>query len=123
MINLQQVGLELLVYQDIEAKEFEAGPVAGMGGGASLVGVSKLRLHTQQGLNDHVLNRGLQLPDVMPGLLQILIDVFQCPLELRLILGGKLLTILVNSIVSQVNEQILAPARRGRDVFLCGKAT
>jgi hypothetical protein len=59
MINLQQEGLELLVYQDIEAKEFEAGPVAGMGGGAGLVGMSQLRLHTQQSLNDHVLNRGL----------------------------------------------------------------
>jgi hypothetical protein len=46
MINLQQVGLEILVYQDIEAKKFEAGAVAGMGG-CRLVGVSQLRLHTQ----------------------------------------------------------------------------
>jgi len=40
MIYLQQVGLEFLIYQDIEAKKFEAGPVTGMGGGAGLVGMS-----------------------------------------------------------------------------------
>jgi hypothetical protein len=39
MINLQQIGLEFLVYQDIEAKEFEAGPIACMCGRACLVGV------------------------------------------------------------------------------------
>jgi hypothetical protein len=47
MIHLQQIGLELLVYQDIEAKEFEAGPVAGMCGSACLVGVGQLWLHTE----------------------------------------------------------------------------
>ena len=47
VINLQQVGLEFLVYQDIEAKKLEAGPVAGMGGGAGLVGMSQLRLNTK----------------------------------------------------------------------------
>ena len=47
VIDLQQVRLEFLVYQDIEAKKLEAGPVAGMGGGAGLVGMSQLRLNTK----------------------------------------------------------------------------
>jgi hypothetical protein len=47
MIHLKQIGLEFLVYQDIEAKQFEAGPIACMCRRACLVGVGQLRLHTE----------------------------------------------------------------------------
>ena len=53
-----------------------------MCGRACFIGVGQLRLHTQQCLNDHISDCDLQLPDVVPRLLQILIDVLKGPLEL-----------------------------------------
>lgn len=79
MIDLEEVGLELLVDQNVKTiqinkeeiipKELKARAIPSMCRRACLVAVCKLWLHREQSLNDHVFDAYFQLIDVMTGFL------------------------------------------------------
>ena len=88
---------------------------------ARFVRVSELRLDAEQGFKDHVFYCKLELVDVVTCLLQVLINVFQCPLKLRLVFCSEFFAVLVNGIISQVNEKVRAAASARRHVLLGGE--